>query len=156
MSSDYWFPNLPKGQWLPGTWAERQLGYRHLKLDVSTELTCELGRWRSRVGSAPAYCLKDRRFESRQLQLFELMTLRWFNVLRSTCTLNHLTDCRQASKLDQLGIVQCTAINTHGNKFFHYCIRIINYSYIPLSGGGSFKPWCRLNKTKNTPKVCQV
>jgi hypothetical protein len=41
------------------------------------------------------------------------ITLRWFNVLRSVRTLNHLTDRRQAFKLDQLVTIQCVAINTH-------------------------------------------
>jgi hypothetical protein len=75
------------------------------------------GKWRSWVGSTPTYCPKDRRFESRQRWLFELMTLRWFNVLRSAHTLNHLTNCKQASKLDQLVTIQSMAINTHGTNY---------------------------------------
>ncbi len=42
------------------------------------------------------------------------ITLSWFNVLRSARTLNHLIDCRQASKLDQLVTIQRVALNTHG------------------------------------------
>jgi hypothetical protein len=42
------------------------------------------------------------------------ITSRWFNLLRSACTLNHLTDGRQGSKLDQFVTVQCSVvINNH-------------------------------------------
>jgi hypothetical protein len=45
------------------------------------------------------------------------ITSRWFNVFRSACTLNHLTDHRRASKMDPLVTVHCVAINTHRQRF---------------------------------------
>jgi hypothetical protein len=49
------------------------------------------------------------------------ITLSWFNVLRSACTLNHLTDRRQVSKLDQFFYRPCSVmINYHVTLMTHH------------------------------------
>ena len=56
------------------------------------------------------------------------LTLRWFNLLRSVCTLSHLTDRRQASKLDQIVTVQCSVVINNHTISIHNTTRIYDRS----------------------------
>ncbi len=56
-----------------------------------------------------------------QMGMIIQLTLSWFNVLRSACTLNHLTDCRLVSKLYQFVTVQCSVmINNNLPSMTHH------------------------------------
>jgi hypothetical protein len=100
---------------------------------------------------------------SLECQLFELMvdekyrlihmfhmslvlqvTSRWFNLLRSARTLNHLTDGRQAFELEKFVTVQRVAINTHRQRFTTQHTSMMNHGPIAIchsSEEGRFITW---------------
>jgi hypothetical protein len=62
-----------------------------------------------------------------------------FNLLRSARTLNHLTDHRKASRLDQLVTIQHVAINNHGQRFTTQHPSTIDHRPITINHSSSWQ-----------------
>jgi hypothetical protein len=83
------------------------------------------------------------------IQMFHMgwvlqITLRWFNVLRSTLTLNHLTDLDKPLSWTSWLPVKCVSINTQGQRFSKQQASTNNYGPIAIhhsSEEGRFITW---------------